>query len=130
MEHTYDAIVVGARCAGSPTAMLLAQKGYKVLMVDRATFPSDTLSGHYLHQPAVAAMQRWGLLDELKATNCPPVSSVAFDLGELVLKGTPPAADGISDAYCCRRTKLDKILVDAAVAAGVELRENVTVEDL
>src|SRR5437870_1027846 len=54
-QEQYDAIVVGARCAGSPTAMLLARKGYKVLVVDRATFPSDTLSTHILHPPAVAA---------------------------------------------------------------------------
>src|SRR5258706_388720 len=51
----YDAIVVGARCAGSPTAMLLAGKGYRVLVVDRASFPSDTMSTHVLHPPGVAA---------------------------------------------------------------------------
>jgi flavin-dependent dehydrogenase len=40
-EATYDAIIVGARCGGSPTAMLLARKGYRVLLCDKATFPSD-----------------------------------------------------------------------------------------
>jgi choline dehydrogenase-like flavoprotein len=30
MAASYDAIVVGARCAGSPTAMLLARRGYRV----------------------------------------------------------------------------------------------------
>ena len=63
----YDAIVVGARCAGSPTAMLLARKGYRVLVVDRATFPSDTISTHLIHPLGVAAMKRWGLLDRLVA---------------------------------------------------------------
>ena len=48
----FDAIVVGARCAGSPTAMLLARKGYRVLLLDKVRFPSDTLSVHYIHQPA------------------------------------------------------------------------------
>src|SRR6266513_1344729 len=62
MPNEYDAIVVGARCAGSPTAMLLARKGYRVLVVDRASFPSDTLSTHLIHAPGVAALQRWGLL--------------------------------------------------------------------
>ena len=57
----YDAIIVGARCAGSPTAMLLARKGYEVLLVDRADFPSDTLSTHYIHQTGVACLERWGL---------------------------------------------------------------------
>jgi 2-polyprenyl-6-methoxyphenol hydroxylase-like FAD-dependent oxidoreductase len=66
MEH--DAIVVGARCAGSPTAMLLARKGYKVPVLDRATFPSDTVSTHVVHPVGVAALARWGLLGRLTAT--------------------------------------------------------------
>ena len=74
---TYDAIIVGARCAGSPTAMLLARKGYKVLMVDKAGFPSDTMSGHYIHQPGVACLERWGLRDAVAATNCPPITTIA-----------------------------------------------------
>ena len=68
MAKEYDAIVVGARCAGSPTAMLLARKGYRVLVVDRSTFPSDTLSTHLIHAPGVAALDRWGLLDEVIAS--------------------------------------------------------------
>ena len=63
MNQTYDAIVVGARCAGSPTAMLLARLGHRVLLVDRATFPSDTISTHLVHPPGVASLERWGLLD-------------------------------------------------------------------
>src|ERR1700704_6585451 len=65
MPQAYDAIIVGARCAGSPTATLLARKGYRVLVVDRATFPSDTVSTHVLQPLAVAALARWGLLDRL-----------------------------------------------------------------
>ena len=72
MGNKYDAIVLGARCAGSPTAMLLARKGYRVLLVDRAIFPSDTLSTHVVQPPAVAALSRWGLLDRLVSTRCPP----------------------------------------------------------
>src|ERR1043165_8872906 len=67
-SNTYDAIVVGSRCAGSPTAMLLARKGYRVLLVDRATFPSDTISTHVVHPLATAALARWGLLDPLTGT--------------------------------------------------------------
>src|SRR5688572_15941016 len=63
MAKKYDAIVVGGRCAGSPTAMLLARKGYRVLMVDRASFPSDHMSSHFIHSPGVAALKRWGLLE-------------------------------------------------------------------
>ena len=67
MAESYDAIVIGARCGGSPTAMLLARKGYRVLLVDRATFPSDTVSTHVLQPLGVAALARWGLLDRLVA---------------------------------------------------------------
>jgi len=56
----HDAIVVGARCTGSPTAMLLARNGYRVLLVDRAIFPSNTISNHYIQQSAVAQLKRWG----------------------------------------------------------------------
>ena len=66
MGKQYDAIVVGARCAGSPTAMLLARKGYRVLVVDRATFPSDTISTHLIHPPGLGALKRWGLFDRCR----------------------------------------------------------------
>src|SRR5207249_162088 len=114
----YDVIVVGARCAGSPTAMLLARKGYRVLLLDKATFPSDTLSTHYIHQPGIACLKRWGLLDKLMASNCSPISKATIDFGPFALSGSPPPADGIAAAYCPRRTVLDKLLVDAAVEAG------------
>jgi 2-polyprenyl-6-methoxyphenol hydroxylase-like FAD-dependent oxidoreductase len=128
-DNQYDAIVVGARCAGSPTAMLLAQRGYKVLVVDRATFPSDTVSTHLIHSPGVAAMQRWGLLDRLTATGCPPIDTYVFDFGPFALSGAPGTAES-PVSYAPRRTVLDKILVDAASEAGAEVREAFTVEDV
>lgn len=126
----YDAIVVGARCAGSPTAMLLARKGYKVLLLDKARFPSDTLSVHFIHQPGVARLKRWGLLDKVAASNCPPVLRQMLDVGPFVLAATPPAADSVAEAYAPRRTILDKILVDAAVSAGAEVREHFSVKEM
>lgn len=68
----YDVIVVGARCGGSPTAMLLAQLGHRVLLVDRASFPSDTVSTHLVTIPGVARLERWGLLERVAASGCPP----------------------------------------------------------
>src|SRR5438093_162591 len=85
--NMYDAIIVGARCAGSPTAMLLARKGYKVLVVDKATFPSDTMSTHLIHQPSIARLARWGLLEELQASNCPPITHIKVDVGPFALEG-------------------------------------------
>jgi 2-polyprenyl-6-methoxyphenol hydroxylase-like FAD-dependent oxidoreductase len=126
--HAYDAIVVGARCAGSPTAMLLARQGLKVLLVDKARFPSDTMSTHLVHPPGVAALARWGLLDRLEATGCPRIGSYAFDFGSLAISGCPRPVDRIGWACAPRRTVLDKLLVDAAVEAGAELREAFTVD--
>lgn len=131
IHASYDAIVVGARCAGSPIAMLLARHGHRVLVVDRATFPSDTVSTHLLHPPAVAALRRWGLLDEVLATGCPAIDTYSFDFGPVTIAGTPlPADDGQSRAYAPRRTVLDKILVDAARDSGAEVREAFTVDEL
>jgi flavin-dependent dehydrogenase len=130
MNNDYDVIVVGARCAGSPTAMLLARQGHRVLMLDRATFPSDTLSTHVVQAPAVAALARWGLLDDVLATGCPPMPTYTFDFGPVSITGTPRERDGQSASYAPRRILLDQILVDAAVAAGVELRQGFNVDDL
>jgi flavin-dependent dehydrogenase len=128
-KNQYDAIIVGARCAGSPTAMLLARKGYKALVVDKATFPSDTISTHLIHPLGVAALKRWGLLDRVLATGCPPIDLYAFDFGPFTITGAP-ALDEASDSYAPRRTVLDKLLVDAASEAGAEVREGFTVEQL
>ena len=127
---SYDAIVVGARCAGSPTAMLLARKGHRVLLVDKATFPSDTMSTHHVHPPGVAALERWGLLERLESTGCPPVETYSFDFGPLTISGSPQPIEGIARGYCPRRTVLDQLLVDAAVEAGAELREAFTVDEI
>lgn len=125
----YDVIVIGARCAGSPTAMLMARKGYRVLLLDKATFPSDTMSTHYMQAPATARMERWGLLDRLEATNAPPLPTITMHIGEMVI--TPPRfPNQTTDARCPRRIILDKILVDAAVEAGAELREDFPVREL
>lgn len=120
----YDAIVVGARCAGAPTAMLLARKGYRVLMVDKATFPSDKLSTHYIQPHGVKQLEKWGLLDAVKATNCPALNTFTVYMGDRLLMNAPQEGP----AYCPRRYLLDKILVDAAVAAGVEFRQAFTVD--
>jgi 2-polyprenyl-6-methoxyphenol hydroxylase-like FAD-dependent oxidoreductase len=125
----YDAIVVGARCAGSPTAMLLSRRGWRVLLVDRATFPSDTVSTHLLHAPAIASLKQWGLLDRVVATGCPPIDQYSFDFGPLTIAGTPRPVDGVATAYAPRRTVLDKILVDGAAEAGAEVREGFSVDE-
>jgi glycine/D-amino acid oxidase-like deaminating enzyme len=95
MNAAYDAIIVGARCAGSPTAMLLARKGYRVLVVDCATFPGDTVSSHVVHPLGAGVLARWGLLDRLTATGCPPIHTYAWALvGDLLPHKVPPDPRG------------------------------------
>jgi 2-polyprenyl-6-methoxyphenol hydroxylase-like FAD-dependent oxidoreductase len=125
----YDAIVVGARCAGAPTAMLLARGGAKVLLLDKARRGSDTLSTHYIHQSGIARLAGWGLLERLQATGCPPIRGYTFDVGDFVLTGAPPPLGDIDAAYSPRRYVLDKLLVQAAEEAGVEVRHGVHVQD-
>jgi 2-polyprenyl-6-methoxyphenol hydroxylase-like FAD-dependent oxidoreductase len=127
----YDAIVIGARCGGSPTAMLLARRGLKVLLVDRATFPSDTISTHILWPHGAEILARWGLLERLAATGVPPICRpITFDVGPFALRGTIPDANDGRGGFCPRRTVLDHLLVAAAADAGVEVREGFTVDEL
>ena len=123
----YDVIIVGARVAGSATALLLARRGLKVLVLDRATFPSDTLSTHQVQVPGVARLARWGVLDQILAAGTPATRNVRFDQGEAVITGRFPHYVGVDFMCSPRRTLLDKALVDAARAAGAEIRENFTV---
>jgi len=129
----YDAIIVGSRVAGAPTAMLLARKGYKVLLVDRDEFPSDIMSTHFIHLPGIVRLQNWGLLDRLLETGCPPIKKSTIHFGEAYFS-PPPLSDlipGVPDATVCpRRVILDKLLVDAAIEAGSEFRSAVSVQEL
>jgi flavin-dependent dehydrogenase len=127
---TYDAIVIGARVAGSPTAMLLARKGYRVLLLDKTTFPSDTMSTHAIAPVGIARLKRWGVLDRVIRSNCPPVPHWLIDVGPFALDCFPPPVDGITDSYIPRRKVLDTILVEAAGQAGVEVREGFTVQEI
>jgi 2-polyprenyl-6-methoxyphenol hydroxylase-like FAD-dependent oxidoreductase len=127
----YDVIVVGARCAGSPTAMLLARKGFRVLLADRARFPSDTISTHILWPHGAEALARWGLLDALAATGLPPICRrMTLDVGPFALHGTIPGANHGRGGFCPRRTVLDSLLVNAAAQSGAEVRESFTVDEL
>nr|WSW43254.1 NAD(P)/FAD-dependent oxidoreductase [Streptomyces sp. NBC_01001] len=126
----YDAIVVGARCAGASTALLLARVGYRVLMVDRAAFPRDTLSTLYIHQPGIVRLARWGVLDDVIATGAPALDKVTYRVADVELSGCSWPVSGQQAAYAPRRHHLDSILARAAVASGVEFREGCTVENV
>jgi 2-polyprenyl-6-methoxyphenol hydroxylase-like FAD-dependent oxidoreductase len=127
----YDAIIVGARCAGAPTAMLLARRGFKVLLVDQATFPSDTISTHLLWPHGAECLRRWGLLPRLAETGVPPICRrMTFDVGPFALHGSIPDANDGMGGFCPRRAVLDSLLVQAAAESGAEVREGFTVDDV
>src|SRR6266850_1784553 len=126
-----DVIVVGARCAGSAIAMLLARKGYRVVLLDRDTFPSDMMmSTHFIHQRGVACLARWGLRDQVVSTESAPVTRFDIDVGPFTLSGSPPSVDGEACAFAPRRIFLDEILIRAAASSGVDVREGCRVEAL
>ncbi len=120
----YDAIVVGARCAGSATGMLLSRQGHSVLVVDRADFPSDTYSTHFIQPPGTALLNRWGALDPLRARGVPVFDDlrVHFDGGSI----STGELTGPADVCSPRRTDLDLTLSELARAAGADVRLGVT----
>ena len=126
----YDIIIVGARLAGSATAMLLARAGLRVLVIDQARFPSDTLSTHQLQVPGGALLRRWGLLERLVDAGTPGTRHVRFESAGVELAGDYPSVDGVDALHSPRRTLLDDLLVQAARASGAEVRESTIVEDL
>jgi len=126
----YDAVIVGARCAGSPTSMLLARKGYRVLLVDKAAFPSDTISTHILWPHGAEVLGRWGLSAALESTGVPSICRrMSFDVGPFALRGTIPGANG-GRGFCPRRKVLDGVLLNAAAESGAEIRTAFSVERL
>jgi flavin-dependent dehydrogenase len=126
----YDVIIVGARVAGSPLAMLLARAGLEVLVVDRATFPSDTRSTHNLIAPGCRMLEHWGLLDRLAATGCPPISRmVMYADGRTIVAPVSPGADG-EITYAPRRHILDHLVGEAAAEAGARVTQGTAFVDV
>jgi flavin-dependent dehydrogenase len=130
MRYDYDAIVVGARVAGASTAMLLARQGYQVLLLDRATMPSDTLSTHAILRTGVLQLTRWGLIDRVAASGAPPIGQTTLGFGADRILFDLRDHFGVESLYAPRRFVLDDILVQAAVEAGVHFLAGVGVKDL
>jgi flavin-dependent dehydrogenase len=126
----FDVVVIGARCAGAATAMLLARRGRSVLVLDRARKGSDTLSTHALMRGGVLQLRRWGLLGQIVSAGTPAIRQTQFHYGgETTTVSIGPAA-GVDALYAPRRTLLDRVLVDAAVDAGAQVRFGVNVTGL
>lgn len=123
-----DVVVVGARCAGAATAMLLADAGHDVLVLDRASFPSDTVSTHVIARSGMVQLNRWGLLDELHGSGAPRVTTVEIDAGDDVLLRTIKDRHGVDHLLAPRRIVLDGILQDAARRSGAVIEAGVGVD--
>jgi 2-polyprenyl-6-methoxyphenol hydroxylase-like FAD-dependent oxidoreductase len=121
MDAHYDAIVIGGRCAGASTAMLLARGGLRVLVLEAARPGTDTLSTHALMRGGVLQLHRWGLLDAVVAAGTPAIVATEFGYGDEVETVEVRAGGGVSALRAPRRTVLDPILLDAAGAAGAEV---------
>ncbi|MET7291271.1 NAD(P)/FAD-dependent oxidoreductase [Streptomyces griseoloalbus] len=127
----YDVIVVGARISGASVAMLLARRGHRVLLVDRASFPSPTSSStNLIHPPGVRRLRSWGVLDRLDGRTGPPVTRYRLQSGPVRLEAELPDVDGVAHALSPPRVELDDALVRCAVDAGAELCEGVSVQEL
>jgi 2-polyprenyl-6-methoxyphenol hydroxylase-like FAD-dependent oxidoreductase len=125
-----DAVIVGARCAGSTLAIALAERDWDVLVVDRDTFPSETVSTHFVYPNTVSRLEQLGVLDTLHARhNVPMVANRIIALGNVIEGGFTPI-DGFDMCIGPRRSALDEAIVDTALAAGAEGRFGERVVDL
>jgi menaquinone-9 beta-reductase len=125
----YDVVIVGARVAGASLATHLARAGMRVAVLDRASFPSDTMSTHVVYPNTIARLERLDALDEILAHTPPPLYTVWHHAGEAFT--APHTSEAGRDwALCVRRITLDKILVDRARAAGADVHERFRVTGL
>lgn len=130
MSLDYDAVVVGARVAGASTAMLLARYGHSVLLIDRATMPSDTVSTHAILRSGVLQLQRWGMLDSVIEAGAPPIRSVTLGFADERIRIDVRPDYGVEALAAPRRYVIDNLLVEAAIESGAEFRGGTRVTEV
>jgi 2-polyprenyl-6-methoxyphenol hydroxylase-like FAD-dependent oxidoreductase len=131
VAESFDVIVAGARCAGSPLAALLARAGLRVAVVEQATFPRDTLSTHCLHADALAFLDRLGVTQQVRATGAPYLRYYDLRQDDLEIRAEIPQRPGdVGGIASVRRMLLDPILADAAADSGADIRMGTKVTDL
>jgi flavin-dependent dehydrogenase len=123
VPDTYDVIAAGAPAARTATAIMLARRGMRVLLISRARIPSDTISSHQAQVPGIARLHRRGLPGRLRAAGTPPARRPRFGTGDVVPHGRFPACGGTGEPHSPRRTVLDALAVDEAREAGATARE-------
>ena len=130
MSHSYDVVIIGARCAGAATGLLLARQGARVLIVDHDQPGTDTMSTHALMRSGVMQLHRWGLLEAVRASGAPSIRAATFIYGRERVRVDVRPAFGTDALYAPRRWALDAILAKAACEAGAELRYGVSCRGL
>lgn len=128
--HKYGAVVVGGRCAGAATAMLMARKGMKVLVAERGAPGTDTVSSHNMMRGATIQLARWGLVGRLLDAGTPWIDQMTFHFGNEVTPVKLKPSMGAPGNLGTRRTILDAMLVDAAREAGAEVRFHTSFRDV
>ncbi|MCU1345329.1 MAG: monooxygenase FAD-binding [Acidimicrobiia bacterium] len=130
IERDYDVLIVGARCAGAATALLLARRGLRVLVIDRAAYGSDTMSTHALTRPSVLQLSRWGVLDAVREAGTPTVTEVQYSYGDNHLTVPIKPIGDVDGVYAPRRTVLDRLLVDEAVRSGATVAHRIALRSV
>ncbi|MDF3284141.1 MULTISPECIES: NAD(P)/FAD-dependent oxidoreductase [unclassified Gordonia (in: high G+C Gram-positive bacteria)] len=121
--ETVDAIVVGTRCAGNAASIALSERGLKVIGIDAAAFPSDTLSTHLLWPSTMAEIHAIGALPRVEAIGAPRMPIAQADLEGITWQVGYTPYDGIDFAMCVRRKHLDEAFRQTALAVGADLRQ-------
>ncbi len=130
ISERVDAVVVGARCAGSAAATALARAGRRVVALDRNGFPSDTLSTHLLFAGGVAELAALGALERVEAAGPPRLPLAYVYGGGLSVSADYTPIGAVDYALCVSRPALDAALVETARSAGADVREKFRVREL
>ncbi|HET6735421.1 FAD-dependent oxidoreductase [Mycobacterium sp.] len=127
---TYDVVIVGARCAGSPLATFLSRAGLQVCLIDQAQFPRETPSTHVIQPVGVSILDRLGVLDSAYAAGGAPITKFTLINDDVRVDGRIDPPEFPTPGLCMRRLTLDALLLAAAAESGVHLRTGCRVTDV